>query len=136
MVIQITTTDLIVVILIHGIITSVIIGTNIHVNTIMADTIIITTNPEAITNTDASTDITIDPINITRNQDISTGTITTEIITQAHLMVTRHILPLASTRGILTLCYATDMLLGETQRQTHNVSPLYFFLSDAPGHLR
>jgi hypothetical protein len=77
-----------VIILTRGINTSVIIVINIHANTIMADTIIITANPEVITS--ASTDITIDPINITRNPDISTDTITTEIITQTHLMVTRH----------------------------------------------
>ena len=84
MAIQITTTDIIVVILI--------IGMNIHANTIMADTITFTVNPEAITNASiAMGEITIDPINITRNLDISTGTITIENITQTHLIVTRHI---------------------------------------------
>ena len=78
MVIHIMPTGTIVVILIRGIIINDITGTNIHTNIIMTGTIIITASPEATINTNVA--ITIAPDIITRNQDISSNTITTTII--------------------------------------------------------
>lgn len=113
-VIHIMSTGTIVVILIRSIITNVITGTNIHTNIIMADIIVIMASPEATTNTSAV--ITIAPDIIIRNQDISSNTITITIIMRNHLMITRHILHMVSTREIRTLCYATDKMLGEALR--------------------
>jgi hypothetical protein len=112
MVIHTTPTGTCVVIFIRGIITNdTITGTIIHANIIMAGIIIITAIPEVITNT--STAITVVPGIITRNQDISSNTITIARISRNHFMVTRRILPMVSTREIRTLCYATDKIQGE-----------------------
>lgn len=93
-------------ILTHDIITSATIGTNMRANTITADAIIITANPEAITNASIDRgDMTIGP-NITHNQEISKVTVMTPIIMQTHLMFL-----LVSIQEMHTLCYATNKRL-------------------------
>lgn len=118
MAILIITTDIIVAMPIRIIITKSIAGTIIHTSITMATITTTSINPEAITNVSTDiADITIDTSDITRNQDISMGTIKSTIIIRNHLMVTFLILLLASTQEILTLCYATKILLGEAKQQ-------------------
>jgi hypothetical protein len=124
------------VILTRDIISSANIGTNMHANIITADTIIITANPEAITNASIDMgDITIGP-NITHNQDISTVTVMAPIIIQTQLIVTHLIFHLVSIQEIHTLCYATKKRLVKCKDKILNVLTLHPLIFSYPVRQR
>jgi hypothetical protein len=119
-------------ILTRDIITSATIGTNMRAKIITADIIIITVNPEAITNASIDMgDITIGP-NITHNQDISIVTVMAPIIIQTQLIVTHLMFLLVSIQEIHTLCYATNKRLVKCKDKIHNVLTLHPLIFSYP----